>query len=177
MFNRQPYNRGKFNVQSSQTIGNSGIGLIVMSTNTVQVSKTISAKGSTSLCLKHNVDGTIVKYINGYSSLLLDAYGKGTKIFIVAGNIANMVMKTESNQSLAGESAIILKGLILKPGDELIINTCDMTITINGQNAMEYFSDESDFFKLLSGINTLIYSDGNTNRNIYFDVIWKDRWL
>ena len=86
-------------------------------------------------------------------------------------------MYTEANQVLAGESVITLEGITLKPGDELIINTCDMTVTINGQNAMEYFSNDSDFFTLLNGLNTLIYNDSNSSRNISFDVIWKDRWL
>ena len=177
MFNRQPFNRGKFNVSSSSTIGNSGIGLMVMKVNPIPASKVISAMGSTKLVMNEDVIGTIAKYDNGVSELLLDNHGEGTKVFIVDGNISNLVMKTEANQLLSGESVITLEGINLKPGDELVINTCDMTITINGQNAMEYFSDDSEFFNLLSGLNTLIYSDSNSSRNISFDVIWKDRWL
>lgn len=177
MFNRQPYNRGKFNVSSSSTLGNSGIGLMLMKVNSVPSSKIISAIGSTKLAMNEEVISTIVKYNNGSSELLLDSHGEGTKVFIVLSNASNMAISTEANQALAGESIITLEGIDLKPGDELVINTCDMTITINGQNAMEYFSDDSEFFNLLSGLNTLIYSDSNSSRNISFDVIWKDRWL
>lgn len=177
MFNRQPYNRGKFNVSSSSTIGNSGIGLMLMVSNPVPGSKIISARGITGLELGQKTVGTILKYDRGISDLRLDSLGEGTKVFIISSEISNMAMKTEANQLLSGESIITLEGLNLEPGDEIVINTCDMTITINGQNAMEYFSDDSEFFNLLGGLNTLVYSDGNSTRNISFDTIWKDRWL
>lgn len=177
MFNRQPFNRGKFNVSSSSKTGNSGLGLMLMGVNSVLASKIISANGISSLAMNQFTEGTIVKYDKSISDLVLNSYGEGNKVFIVVSDISNMTMTTEANQSLAGESIITLEDINLKPGDELIINTCDMTITINGQNAMEYFSDDSEFFNLLSGLNTLIYSDSNSSRNISFDVIWKDRWL
>ena len=177
MFNRQPFNRGKFNTSSAQSIGNSGIGLMLIKVNSIPASKIISANGMSNLVMKENTDGTIVKYNHSISNILSNTVGEGTKVFIVASDNSNIFMKTEANQSLAGESTIVLESINLKPGDELIINTCDMTVTINGQNAMEYFSNDSEFFTLLNGINTLIYNDSNGNRSISFDVIWKDRWL
>ncbi len=177
MFNRQPFNRGKFNVQTTQSIGNSGIGLMLMKVNPIFSTKIISAKGASGLSMGQYTIGTIVKYDNSISNMMLKGEGEGTKVYITKSDISNLVMGTDANQLLSGESVISLEGLRLNPGDELIINTCDMTITINGQNAMEYFSDDSEFFNLLSGLNTLIYSDSNSSRNISFDVIWKDRWL
>lgn len=177
MFNRQLFNRGKFNTSNTQSIGNSGIGLMLMKTNPIPSTKVISASGLTGLKLNQESLITLVKYSKGISDLNLDAIGEGTKVFIVTSYISNLSMVTEANQSLAGESVIALENINLKPGDELIINNCDMTITINGQNAMEYFTNDSDFFNLLAGLNTLIYSDSNVSRNISFDVIWKDMWL
>ena len=176
MFNRQPFNRGKFNISSGSTIGNSGIAIMKMDIG-ASVNKTISANSIINLIMKENTEGTIIKYSSGSIELLSNTQGEGTKVFIVSSDISNLKMTTEGNQLLAGESIITLEGLNLRPGDELIINTLDMTITINGQNAMEYFSNDSDFFTLLNGLNTLIYNDSNSSRNISFDVIWKDRWL
>ena len=177
MFNRQPYNRGKFNVQTAQSIGNNGIAVMMMKANSILASKIISAIGTSDLSMRDDVKGTIVKYNTGTSEILSGSQGEGTKVFIVECGTSNIRMETAANQVLAGESVISLEGITLKPGDELIINTCDMTVTINGQNAMEFFSNESEFFALLNGLNTLIYNDSNSSRNISFDVIWKDRWL
>ena len=177
MFNRQPYNRGKFNVQTAQSIGNNGLAVMLMKANSILASKIISAIGTSDLSMRDDVKGTIVKYNTGTSEILSGSQGEGTKVFIVEGGTSNIRMETAANQVLAGESVISLEGITLKPGDELIINTCDMTVTINGQNAMEFFSNESEFFALLNGLNTLIYNDSNSSRNISFDVIWKDRWL
>jgi hypothetical protein len=177
MFNRQPYNRGKFNVQTAQSIGNNGLALMLLGVNSVQPSVIISTSGFANLSLKQETDATVLRYSSGSSQIILNTQVEGTKVFIVEGGTSNIRMYTEANQMLGGESVISLEGMTLKPGDELIINTCDMTVTINGQNAMEYFSNDSDFFTLLNGLNTLIYNDSNSSRNISFDVIWKDRWL
>ena len=178
MFNRQPFNRGKFNTPITQSIGNNGIAVMMMKANSTLASRIISAIGTSDLSMREDVKGTIVKYNTGTSEIWSGSQGEGTKVFIVEGGTSNIRMYTEANQVLAGESVISLEGIILKPGDELVINTCDMTVTLNGQNAMEYFSNESDFFTLLNGLNSLIYSDdSNSSRNISFDIIWKDRWL
>ena len=177
MFNRQPYNRGKFNVQTAQSIGNNGLAVMLMKANSILASKIISAIGTSDLSMRDDIKGTIVKYNTGTSEIWSGSQGEGTKVFIVEGGTSNIRMETAANQVLAGESVITLEGIVLKPGDELVINTCDMTVTLNGQNAMEFFSNESEFFTLLNGLNTLIYNDSNSSRNISFDVIWKDRWL
>jgi len=177
MFNRQPYNRGKFNVQTTQSMGNNGLALMLLGANSAQPSVIISTSGFANLSLKQETDATVLRYSSGSSQIILNTQAEGTKVFIVEGGTSNIRMETAANQVLAGESVISLEGIILKPGDELVINTCDMTVTLNGQNAMEYFSNESDFFTLLNGLNSLFYSDDSNSRNISFDVIWKDRWL
>lgn len=177
MFNRQPFNRGKFNTPITQSIGNNGIAVMMMKANSTLASRIISAIGTSDLSMREDVKGTIVKYNTGTSEIWSGSQGEGTKVLTAESEISKLAMSTEANQVLAGESVITLEGITLKPGDELVINTCDMTVTINGQNAMEYFSNDSDFFTLLNGLNTLIYNDSNSSRNISFDVIWKDRWL
>jgi len=177
MFNRQPYNRGKFNRPSTGLIGNSGIALMVLGSNEVKAERTISASTTSRLTMGQQSKITLVKYAETLSDLMMKSNAKITKVYIVTAEDAYMVLNTKADQSIAGESFIILDNLGLGKNDELMINTCDMTITINGNNAMEHFDSESDFFNFLSGINTLVYSDTNASRDISFDVIWKDRWL
>ena len=177
MFNRQPFNRGKFNVPSVTISSNNGIALMKLGAVPVSAQRTISASGQASLKLSGLSDGTIVRYAAGSCLFTLGSYADGTKVFIVEAEDAALVMLTQATQQLSGEQVMRFEELVLRPGDELIINTCDMTVTINGQNAMEFFSNESEFFTLLNGINTLVYSDSNSNRKISFDIIWKDRWL
>ena len=47
-----------------------------------------------------------------------------------------------------GTKELEFENIELKAGDEVIINTDDMTVTINGQNATVFLSADSDFFKL-----------------------------
>ena len=127
--------------------------------------------------LGSNADGTIVKYAAASSALALGGMADGTKVFIVEAGEAALVVLAQAIHQISGEQVMRFEGLVLKPGDELVINTCDMTVTLNGQNAMEFFSADSEFITLLNGENILEYNDESDERNISFDIIWKDRWL
>ncbi len=177
MFNRQPYNRGKFNVPSAAISSNSGIALLKLGAVPVSVQRTISASGQSSLKLSGLSDGTIVRYAAGSCLFTLGSYADGTKVFIVEAEDATLVMLTQATQQLSGEQIMRFEDLVLQPGDELVINTCDLTVTLNGQNAMEYFAADSEFITLLNGENIIEYNDESGTRNVSFDIIWKDRWL
>lgn len=178
MFNRQPFNRAKFNVSSTQSTGASGLAQMNLGSNKVNATRVISASGLSTLSLKGSSDATINKYSDiSKADLTMGHIATGTKVFIVPGNQADMIMGTYGSQTLSGEQVIKMENMVLKPGDEMIINTCDMTVTINGQNAMKYLSGDSDFISLLNGLNTLIYTDNSSSRKASFNVIWKDRWL
>lgn len=182
MFNRQPYNRGKFNVPSVAVSSNSGIALLILEAIPVNAQRTISASGRADMKLDGVSDGTIIKYAAGSCLFILGSFANGTKAFIVETEDATLVMLTQATHQLSGEQVMRFEDrdgnpLILKPGDELVINTCEMTVTINGQNAMEFFAADSEFITLLNGENTIEYNDGSGARKISFDIIWKDRWL
>lgn len=177
MFNRQPYNRGKFNAPSVAISSNSGIALLKLGTMPVDVQRTISASGQTSMKLNGFSDGTIVRYAAGSCLFALGSFANGTKVFIVEAEGAALVMLTQATHQLSGEQMMRFEDLALRPGDELVINTCDLTVTLNGQNAMEYFAADSEFITLLNGENTIEYNDESGDRKISFDIIWKDRWL
>ncbi|QAT43435.1 phage distal tail protein [Aminipila luticellarii] len=177
MFNRQPFNREGFNRSSGQSSGASGIALLKLTAASVEARRTIAASGTSSMKMQQTSVATVIKYAAALAALVLKGTGKGTKYFIAQADPGNMALKTAASQTLTGEASINLTGITLKPGDELIINTCDMSITLNGESVMEYMDANSEFFNLLSGLNTLEYTDGSEERTASFDVIWKDRWL
>ena len=177
MFNRQPLNRGGFNRPSGQSSGGSGISLLKLGTNAVAAMRTIAASGVSNLSMKQQSAGTVIKYSIGSAALALKATGKGVKNLIATASTSALVMRASANQTLSGEASITLQGLTLLPGDELVINTCDMTITLNGENASEYLDPDSEYFSLLSGVNTIEYTDESGSREVNLDIIWKDRWL
>lgn len=177
MFNRQPYNRGKFNVPSAAISSNSGIALLKLGTIPVDVQRTISASGQASMKLSGLSDGAIVRYAAGSCLFTLGSFANGTKVFIVEAEDATLVMLTQAVHQLSGEQIMRFEELVLRPGDELVINTCDLTVTLNGENAMEYFAADAEFITLLNGENTIEYNDKSESREISFDIIWKDRWL
>lgn len=59
-------------------------------------------------------------------------------------------------------------------GDELIIDTEHMTVTLNGANIIDRVSDDSAFFKLQPG-RERYYRRGRHDADV--KILWKDRWL
>lgn len=176
--NRRPYNRSAFNRPSAATSSVTGLALLKMGASPVAYTRTISAIGNAaSLDLSAAAVPTNAKRGAGNTALVLSTQGVSTKVLCGLLAAAVMALKTSADQSIQGEAIIDLTGLVLAPGDELTINTEDMTVTLDGQNGMDYFSLDSEFFTLLSGLNTLVFTDGETARTVAFDIIWKDRWL
>lgn len=178
MFNRQAFNRGKFNAPVSQSYSLSGTSSMKMGTEPIKVSLHISAKLEvTNLVLNTELDQTTVLLMSGLANMAMTSKAVAIHDISIKSLESSMAMDTTSEPYISGEDVIDLKGIVLRPGDELVINTCDMTVTINGQNAVKFVTDDSSFFELLTGENNIIYSDSNTARNIIFDIIWKDRWI
>jgi len=135
------------------------------------------------LILNDSANATNVKAKTGLAALVLRGTGNGILELDAGTGLAEMIIAASLNSIIQGEAVINLRDdqtntwLALAPGDELIINTDEMTVTVNGQNGMRYFSMDSDFFKLLSGENKIVYSDTSGSRDVLVDIIWKDRWL
>lgn len=133
--------------------------------------------GSVSQLSAFNIP-TIVKYNN--SEIGMSINSKCTPMIIKYSESKNdtpIKITTFAGGKLGAEKYIILENMALKPGDELIIDTCKMLITINGKNAMKYLTADSEFFNLLPGNNEIQYYDESIIRDIMVDITWKDRWL
>lgn len=66
-----------------------------------------------------------------------------------------------------------LSGITIPAGAEVAIDTENMTLTIDGVNAVFALSDESRFFNLAKGDTLEITGDGMAT----ITLLWKDRWL
>ena len=177
MFNRQPYNRGKFNVTLAVSGSGEGTAPITVSCPPVFANRQVSTPLSQGdMVVGSEAISTLTKFNDGTSFIQVLGTGVGTLVKFDSG-VADLNVDTEAISVVAGEAVITLRNINLAPGQELIINTCDFTVTKNGQNAMETFTVDSDFFSLLQGNNEIVYSDNASARNIFLNLIWKDRWI
>lgn len=183
MFNRQPFNRGKFNGPVSTGRSNiSGYATFKLSVNSVMAHHDLSAKAEASFKLGTYADNYSVIYAQGVSVMTLGGSLIPTKLITGQPRESSLTMDSYGRHSLHGESMIKFTDrnglpLVLRPGDELVIDTCEMTVTVNGINQMRYTSQDSDFFNLLRGNNEIVYTDGSSSRRVSIDILWKDRWV
>ncbi|MNP56120.1 hypothetical protein D3C76_1508180 [compost metagenome] len=62
-----------------------------------------------------------------------------------------------------------------KPGDQIIIDSDKLKMTLNGQNALHLM--QGDFFDLNTGLNELIYTDDKTGRTVRMRITFKDKFV
>lgn len=173
----RPFNRSAFNRPAKTSSSTTGLSLIKFS-GSLNLNRTVSIPVSQSgIKISANLVPTVGKSISGKSEIRLLSLANATKVLDAGVGLSTIVLSASVVQSVQGEAVIALEGLSLEPGDELIINTIELTVMVNGQNGAQYFSADSEFFTLLNGVNTIIYSDTEISRTINLDVIWKDRWL
>lgn len=95
--------------------------------------------------------------------------------------LSEIALKTEVSDGDAlkiyNVSFLNLPNITLKPGQKLVINTKEMTVTIDGENAIYLLDSDSDFFSLMPGENVITYVDGSDDRTALLRTIWKDVWL
>lgn len=173
MYNRAPYNRTAYNRTLS----------IVFEWLT-----TANAEADTSATLR------IVRYMGGSAVAVSSASGEYVRAFLPsalaeaeAGSIGDYIRTlffsalaeaiataTGAGVSTYGSVTLVIEGVNMVAGDELIIDTEHMTVTLNGANIIDRVSDESAFFKLQPGENDIIV-EGGTTADV--KILWKDRWL
>jgi len=74
-------------------------------------------------------------------------------------------------------TAINLSGLVLNPGETLVIDTDKITVEKNGVNVIEFWQTGSRPFMLSNGENVISYYDDNESRMAHLTISWRDRWL
>ena len=172
------YNLGKFNRKGSQASAITGSSTIEVNSNIDDVKIKLFAKGLTSsLNMDAIAIGLLYKYFKGLTEFELNTNSNATlKLFNINILTSDIELQAEALGSNIGEEFIALEDIRLRPGEEMVINTCDLTATINGENAISSLTVGSDFFDFLAGENDVIISGENSN-GLTVDVYWKDRWL
>lgn len=198
MFNRQPFNRGKFN----RTTGNANSVLLYGSANmsldttgrltaimvfagtsalnlTVAGRVTYSANIKGEAALHLIADGTVIRsqHVAGDVTLLLVADGSIIRAQNINGHIAMLLTASTGGFNTFTYSQISLPGLEVRAGDELFIDTDNMTVTLNGQNVMRFVSRDSEFFRIRPGHNEILYEGTGNNSQADIRILWKDAWL
>jgi hypothetical protein len=62
-----------------------------------------------------------------------------------------------------------------KPGDQIVIDSEKLKMTLNGENALQLM--QGDFFDLVTGKNELVYTDDQTGRTVRMRITFKDRFV
>ncbi len=197
MFNRQPFNKGKFNVSCIEKSVNfyGFIDISLEAVGNINAISTLQGEAEAGLFASGNMNYTSLFSGNSNMALLIDGFlvnskpFKGNAIFSITSNgnvvakksisgIAVLTLKASSEGfKTYQEEYISLPGIILRTGDELIINTDEMTVTLNGQNVVQYLSRDSEFFLFNPHENDIIYTSANPNDKVDIKILWKDAYL
>lgn len=173
MYNRAPYNRERYNRKStlifewvaSATAESGSVGGLLVVRHFKSEVEAVSESS-----------GDIIKlvFFAGAAAAETDSSGDYIRILAFDGETEAEANAYASALSTYGQEVMIIEGVNMAPGDELIIDTEHMTVTLNGENAINLVKDESIFFKLKQGSNDIVV-EGGTMADIR--ILWKDRWL
>ena len=150
MYNRTPYNRTQYNRKARFVF---------------EWTATANAESGSCGAL------LVIRYLAGTAEAETSASGEVVRILLFT-SAAEAV--ADPRVSTYGQEVMVVEGVNMVAGDELIIDTEHMTVTLNGVNIVDRVSDSSVFFKLMSGVNDIIV-EGGTTADIR--ILWKDRWL
>ena len=153
MYNRTPYNKTTYNRTTS----------IVF-----EWLATANAETQTSATLK------IIRYLDGSAAAVATASGVFVRVLLPSALAEAVATASGTGVSTYGSVTMVIEGVNMVAGDELIIDTEHMTVTLNGANIIDRVSDDSAFFKLQPGENDIIV-EGGTTADV--KILWKDRWL
>lgn len=104
-----------------------------------------------------------------------------------AGSIGAIYVRErnmQSNMSGAGSLAANLSKYHIdyiefdgefEPGDRIVIDSNTLTVTINGQNALQQTT--GDFFDLALGANKITYTDTSGSRNVILRITHRDKFV
>lgn len=172
------FNRATFNRKSSSIIkptGNSNIKISVVKAK-YKINKHIINKIRADIKITSKGQYIVIKKaVKTYSELnVLIVKATGTKLISATGK-SNITFNAKAIGNIYGEEYLELKNLNLKPGEEIIIDMCDLTVTKNGMNAIDLIEIDSDFFDFFPNINEITIKADMSKLAI--NTFWKDRWL
>lgn len=174
MYNRAHYNRQSYNRLSRNEFAWTG-------------SATAQSSAGGNLVIERRFTGDVAEAVSEAAGELIRqhllaseaaavtaASGSVIRIRFFGGTAEAESSASGTGVSTYGQEVMTILGVNMVAGDELIISTEHMTVTLNGENIIDRVSDDAVFFKLMSGVNDITV-DGGTTADVR--VVWKDRWL
>jgi hypothetical protein len=179
MFNKSGYNRGKFNRVSDAASDDIFTELFIGVSVIAAISRIRRSEADADMSLAANAKPTLVRPIKDLGVVFsLGAIARAIKKTSAKPEIAAVNLEVQATYYAYGTEEMSFPGLALRPGDELVIDTDLMTVTLNGVNIVHYASMDSKFIQLLAGSNTLVWQDASgASRQASVRVEWKPRWL
>lgn len=172
------FNVGKFNVKNSDIASVNANSDLVLGSNLSKflVDKYISeAEVSIELDAKANLYIRIMG-IESNADMEMESKALSSNLVYASEATGDMSIDAYGVGSLLGEDYVEIAGLVLKPGQEVEIDMCNLTVTVNGENAMHLMSTDGDFFDFLIGDNDIEIEAVGAN-GVQIDTYWKDKWL
>ena len=173
MYNRAPYNKTAYNRTTSIVF--EWLATANAETDTAAEVKVIRYLDGSAEAIT-NVSGAFVRVLMPAALAEAETGSVGDYIRTLFFSALAEAVATASGTGVStyGSVTLIIEGVNMVAGDELIIDTEHMTVTLNGANIIDRVSDESAFFKLQPGENDIIV-EGGTTADV--KILWKDRWL
>jgi len=192
-FNRMGFNRGKFNAASRRRsvieMGMSAKGemvamrgfdgcaeMILMIDGRPNFVNSFSGNVNMKLFAIGNLNAT--RTFKGIADFRLSTCGQINVIKCFAGLVhMRLDANSEGFTTFRLEYIEFKPELILRTGDELRIDIQAMTVTLNGENAMPYFTNASEFFRFNPRENEIEYISSNPNDKVDITILWKDAFI
>jgi len=174
MYNRAAYNKTAYNRILYRFRWKSTAEIVVEADSKSNMG--LYGTGTAEAIIEADSYAHLIIYGASIAEIVVDADGAGTSVKYGA-SIAEIVVEAVSGAlTRYVKDVFSLTGINLTAGDELIIDTDAMTVTLNGTTVIDPIDDDAVFFSLKYGANRLVLtSDGPDTATV--KVAWKDRWL
>jgi hypothetical protein len=178
MFNRSAYNKTNFNRVNAGASGNVSANALLSLSAAAKAGRIRKAEAAAGISLEMAAE--LTRIVHAYPAAAEISLGASCKLQkkVSVYSSADISLGMQAVYYAYGVEELSLRGLVLRPGDELVIDTDLMTVTLNGVSVARYVNGNSRFIKLLAGNNTLVYQDASgREREATVRVEWKARWL
>ena len=173
------YNLGKFNIKDSAETSVSASAEISISSacKGISVDKHIKIEKVVEIHIYSKASAHAeIESTKASAEINFDAKALASNLVYSSRGFSDVEIMSKAVAALLGEAYLELNNINLKPGEEVEIDMCNLTVTKNGENALHLMSSDGDFFDFLIGENGVdIVAEGAGK--IQVDAYWKDRWL
>ena len=156
-----------------------GYAPIILKVDETRLSGLFGLAGTAAKTLSTTGRVNIILPFAGAAPINLATAGRLNLVSVLAGNLFIVLTATVTARGflIFITEHIHLPSLILRPGELLIIDTDNMTITVNGQNVMRHLSRDSEFFLFSPENNDVTFQNATPTGQANITMLWRDTWL